>query len=167
MTTIHVERTANVRQLKEALRISPDDAQKTRIRAIIKLVEGATKTKVAEDLTIGRTSLIEWVKCYNDGGVKALVFSKGGRPLGDPKWSEDMFINLATEIDTGGYWSIPRMRQWLNEHYHVDIPEQTVWYRMDKLGYSYKSARPHPVKGDKERQETFKKGVSLRFWQKE
>ena len=50
------------------------------------------------------------------------------------------------------------MQEWIKEQYQKDIPEQTVWYRMDKLNYSYKGARPHPVQGDRERQETFKKG---------
>lgn len=166
MATIHVETTANVRELRKALRTSHDDAQKTRIRAIIKLVEGSTKTEVAHDLTIGRTSLIEWVKYYNNGGVDALIFSKGGRPEGNPKWDKEPFDALAQEIDKGGYWSIPRMQEWLKQKYKKDIPEQTVWYRMDTLGYSYKSARPHPVKGDRERQETFKKGASPRSWSK-
>lgn len=164
MAAIHVAATADARELREALRASHDDAQKTRIRAIIKLVEGAPKIKVAHDLTISRTSLIEWVKCYNDGGVDALVFSKGGRPEGNPKWEQEPFDALAKEIDKGGYWSIPRMREWLKEKHKKDIPEQTVWYRMDTLGYSYKSARPHPTQGSKERQETFKKGALHRSW---
>jgi transposase len=164
MTTIHVEGTATIHALKEALVQSSDSEQKTRIRAIIKIKEGATKTAVANEMVIGRTVLIEWVKRYNEGGVRALILSKGGRPLGNPKWSDDIFNALAHEIDKGGYWSIPRMMEWIKKQYKQNIPEQTVWYRMDQLKYSYKSARPHPVQGNKERQETFKKGASPRSW---
>lgn len=164
MATIHIETTAHVCELREALRTSRDDAQKTRIRAIIKLTEGGTKTAVAHDLTIGRTALIEWVKHYNKGGVDALIFSKGGRPEGNPKWDKEPFAALAKEIDKGGYWSIPRMQKWLKEHHHKDIPEQTVWYRMDQLKYSYKSSRPSPIGGDEEKRTAFKKGASRHSW---
>ena len=164
MATIHVESSATIESLKQALKASADAAHKTRIRAIIKLREGKTKVATAEELTIGRTVLIEWVKRYNAGGISALALSKGGRPEGNPKWDASVFVSLAKEIDKGGYWSIPRMQEWIQMQYQKDIPEQTVWYRMDQLGYSYKGARPHPVLGDRERQETFKKGVSLHSW---
>jgi len=50
------------------------------------------------------------------------------------------------------------MQDWLHTIKGADIPEQTVWYRMDKLKYSYKSGRPCPVQGDQKKQESFKKG---------
>jgi transposase len=115
---------------------------------------------------ISPTTLISWIVAYNNGGTDALKMSKGGRPEGNPKWNTSIFTDLAHKIDKGGYWSIPRMMEWIKTHTHKDIPEQTVWYRMDKLGYSYKGARPHPIKGDRERQDTFKKGVSPRSWKK-
>jgi transposase len=164
METIHVEGSATIKSLKKALKETTDAAHKTRIRAIIKLCEGNTKTAVATELIIGRTMLIEWVKRYNQGGVSALSLSKGGRPEGNPKWDKEPFTDLAKEIDRGGYWSIPRMQEWIKKQYKKDIPEQTVWYRMDQLGYSYKGARPHPVLGDRDRQETFKKGALNHSW---
>lgn len=164
METIHVEGSATILSLKQSLKKTADAAHKTRIRAIVKIYEGKTKTAVAAELIISRTMLIEWVKRYNQGGVKALSLSKGGRPEGNPKWDKEPFAALAKEIDKGGYWSIPRMQEWLKKEKKLDIPEQTIWYRMDQLNYSYKGARPHPILGDRERQETFKKGASLRSW---
>ena len=87
MAPIHVASTAKIEVLKDALKASSDQAHKTRIRAIIKLQEGKTKTAVANELMVGRTSLIEWVKRYNTGGIPALALSKGGRKEGNPKWS--------------------------------------------------------------------------------
>ena len=74
------------------------------------------------------------------------------------------FEELCKEIDKGGYWSIPKMQEWIEKHHHKAIPEQTVWYRMDQLSYSYKGARPHPVQGNKDKQEAFKKGALLPSW---
>lgn len=150
--------------LRSALAKSRDAAQKTRIRAIIHIKEGATRTATAERLMASRTSVISWIAAYEVGGVPALILSKGGRPEGNPKWDASVFEALAKEIDKGGYWSIPLMQVWLKTQYNKDIPEQTVWYRMDQLGYSHKGARPHPVQGNREAQEAFKRGVSLRSW---
>ena len=131
---------------------------------MLALKEGKTRTAVAKQLVVSRTSVISWVTLYNQGGTDALKLGAGGRPEGNPKWDAKPFEELAKEIDKGGYWSIPRMQEWLTEHHQKDIPEQTVWYRMDQLGYSYKSARPHPMQGNTERQEAFKKRGFLHSW---
>ena len=158
---IAVSRRDSVTTLRQKIKKFDNEAQKTRIRAIISLKEGATRVKVAKEFVVDTDSITSWVKAYNKGGVTALNMSRGGRPKGNPKWDTGIFDILAKEIDKGGYWSIPRMRQWIKAHYGKDIPEQTVWYRMDQLRYSYKSARPHPVQGNKEKQNAFKKGASL------
>jgi transposase len=153
-------------ELKQKLRTAHDEAFKNRIKAIALALEGKKRYEIVAQLAVDASRVTEWVKRYNDGGTAALIFSKGGRPEGNPKWDTSLFETLAKEIDKGGYWSIPRMQEWLKDQYKKDIPEQTVWYRMDRLGYSYKSARPHPVQGNKERQDTFKKGASSRSWKR-
>ncbi len=167
MATLTVVHHDTATELKEKLRTATDEAFKTRVKAVVLAIKGYPRYEIVERLTVDAKSVTTWVQRYNKGGTDALITSKGGRPEGNPKWGNNLFVNLATEIDKGGYWSIPRMQEWLKEHHNLDIPEQTVWYRMDKLNYSYKSARPHPIKGDKNRQETFKKGASLRSWQKD
>ena len=164
MATIQLRAHGSVDDLKRALKESADADQKTRIRAIINIKEGATKSATAQRFVVSRTSVIAWVNCYNTGGVRALLMSKGGRPEGNPTWDASIFESLAKEIDKGGYWSVPRMMDWIKTHKKRNVPEQTVWYRMDQLGYSYKSARPHPVQGNRESQEAFKKGASYRSW---
>jgi len=164
MVKINIKSRDSAQNLKCALTKSHDAAQKNRIRAIINIKEGATKTATAKQFVVSRTSVVSWVKAYNLGGVEALKTNYGGRPEGNPKWDVSIFNGLAKEIDKGGYWSIPRMQEWLKTKYKKYIPEQTVWYRMDQLNYSYKSSRPHPTQSNKEKQESFKKGVSFHFW---
>jgi transposase len=144
--------------LQKAVKQANDAEQKTRIRAIIRLKQGASKCAVAEEFLITRKSLYYWIEVYNEKGVSALKFSKGGRPEGNPKWDTSIFDKLVVEIDKQDkYWSIPLMQEWIKENYKEDIPENTVWYHMRNLNYSYKSSRPHPVKGDKKKQNSFKK----------
>lgn len=153
-----------VAELQAAVKQSRDEGQKTRIRAIIAAKAGASRNEIVALFSICDHTVTNWVQAYNEGGVEALRTDKGGRPKGTTRWEEDIFTDLAEEIDKGGYWSIPRMQAWISDRHDKDIPEQTVWYRMDKLNYSYKSARPHPVQGDMEKQASFKKGAWSRSW---
>lgn len=154
-------------ELLNTLKKSRDAGQKTRIRGIISIKKGKTRKEIAEELSVSHDTVGDWVKKYNEGGVDALKTNKGGHPFGGLKWGTDIFDNLTKEIERKkGYWSIPLMQKWIAEHEKVDIPEITVWYRMDKLKYSYKSSRPHPYKGDKEKQDSFKKGALLKIFRR-
>ncbi len=158
--TIPVAPHATNSELRQALKHA-DEAQKTRIRVIINIQDGLARIDIARSFSITQNSITNWVKRYNAGGSDALATNKGGRPEGNPKWDTSIFDELVKEINkTKKYWSIPLMMNWIKEHYKLAIPEQTVWYHMDARNMSYKSARPHPHLGDKERQEAFKKGVS-------
>jgi transposase len=144
---------------------SKDEGEKLRLRAIINLKKGKGVEQVGEELLISRRSISTWVKKYNDKGLGALKTNLGGRSEGNPKWDITIFDKLTEMIKTnGGYWSIPKMQDWIKENYAKLIPEQTVWYHLDKLGFSYKSSRPHPYKGNKTKQESFKKRASQKSW---
>jgi len=164
MSHIIIKNHDTVEDLKVKLKDHPDEAYKTRVKAILLAMKGKKRFEIVEQLTVDAKSVTTWIARYNEGGTAALVSNKGGRPEGNPKWDNDIFKELAKEIDKGGYWSVPRMQEWLKKHHKKDIPEQTVWYRIDQLNYSYKGARPHPVQGSKERQEAFKKGALFNSW---
>src|SRR3989344_7928129 len=150
--------------LREKLRHAHDEAYKTRLKAILSAMQGKKRYEISEQLTVDEKSVTTWVQKYNKKGTDGLVSNLGGRPEGNPKWDGDIFDDLAKEIDKGGYWSITRMQDWLITNKKKAIPEQTVWYRMDQLNYSYKGARPHPTQGNKEKQEAFKKGALRHSW---
>lgn len=141
---------------------SNDDGLKLKLRALINLKKGKAVKDVAEELVVSRQSLSQWQRRYNTGGIAGLATNKGGRPEGNPTWDTSIFTALTTHIkEAGGYWSVPLMQQWIEKQYVKTIPLQTIWYHLCLLEFSYKSARPHPYKGDKERQEAFKKGALL------
>ena len=151
----------SIDDLRRVVKTVDDEAQKTRIRSIIELREGATRREAAKRTVVDSDTITNWIKAYNRGGVAALKMSRGGRPKGNPKWDPTIFEALAREIDKGeGYWSVPRMVAWIRERYGKAIPESTVWYHVRHLDYSYKSARPHPAKGDPAQHQAFKKGGS-------
>lgn len=157
--------THTLAELIEAKNKSSDLGQQLRLRAIINIKKGKLVKQVSEELLVSRRSVGTWQNTYNKKGIEGLLTNKGGRPEGNPKWDMVIFKNLGSVIKTkGGYWSIPTMQEWIKETYKKVIPEQTVWYHLDKLGFSYKSSRPHPYKGNKERQESFKKGALQKTW---
>lgn len=164
MSHITIKEHDTVEALREKLRKASDEAYKTRLKAILLAKKGKKRFEIVEQLTVDPKSVTTWLARYNTGGTALLVSNKGGRPEGNPKWDAALFQALAGEITKGGYWSIPRMQEWLTKHHAVNIPEQTVWYRMDQLNYSYKSARPHPMQGNREKQDRFKKGASFHSW---
>lgn len=147
-----------------AVKKTRDLGEKNRLKAILLRKQGKTPQEIAESLVVTDRSVTGWIIRYNKEGSAGLASRQGGRPEGNPKWDAEIFDDLAKEIDKGGYWSIPRMQEWLRENKKKTIPEQTVWYRMDQLNYSYKSSRPHPTQGNKDKQEAFKKGASLHSW---
>lgn len=157
----------SVQTLRRAVVASADEAQKTRLRGIIRIKEGASRAMVARDFVVDSDTVTNWIKEYNASGIVALAMSKGGRPLGNPKWDTAIFDALTREIDKGGrYWSVPLMQEWIKETYKKEIPENTVWYHVRDLNYSFKSARPHPSQGNTEAQDAFKKGALHPFSRK-
>lgn len=165
MNTCTLASRHTLAELFEVKNKSSDDGQKLRLRAIINIKKGKLIRQVSEEFLVSRRSVSSWVGKYNEKGIDGLATDKGGRPEGNPKWDAEIWKMLGEHLKTtGGYWSIPKMQEWIFSTYKETIPEQTVWYHLDKLGFSYKSARPHPYKGDKERQESFKKRVSLKRW---
>lgn len=162
--TLNVVAHESLSVLRAAVRKTSDAAWKQRLKAVLKAREGKKRKEIAEELLASERSVGAWIGAYNDGGVGELKTKPSGRKHGPQRWQNLIFDDLAREIDKGGYWSVPKMQEWLANHHAVTIPEQTVWYRMDQLNYSYKSARPHPVQGNKAKQDAFKKGASLRSW---
>lgn len=158
-TPIALKKRHTIEELREIIKKCPDQGQKHRIRSIINSKKGKTRAEVAEILACSRDSVTNWIKTYNAKGIDGLQSNMGGRKEGNPRWNSEIFESLTKEIDRQKqYWSVPLMQKWIWENKKEEIPGQTVWYHMRDLQYSYKSARPHPKKGDREAQATFKKG---------
>ena len=156
---IEITRSDTINDLKLTIKQSRDDAQKTRIRAIIRIKEGADREAIASEFVVDKGTVVNWVKAYNNGGTDSLKMSKGGRSEGNPTWDTEIFKKLLEHVEnTKQYWSIPLMIKWIKDTYKEEIPYNTVWYNVTHSKFSYKSARPHPHLGSIEQQELFKKG---------
>jgi transposase len=146
-------------KLQSLLKQNKDELMKTRIKILLLVKKDLSRIEIAERLSVNLDTITDVVKRYNQNGLESLKTNKGGRPNGNPVWDNKIFDKLIVEIDKQDkYWSIPKMQEWIVENFQVNIPEQTVWYRMNKMNnFSYKSSRPHPYLGNKEKQDVFKK----------
>jgi transposase len=152
--------TIDIPTLKNHLHTINSQSERVRVRAIIKIGQQKQIQDIAEELMVSRRSISTWNKRFTEKGISGLQDNSGGRKEGNPKWNQEIFKSLAVEIEKQDrYWSIPLMVEWIKVHHKKTIPEQTIWYQLDKRGYSYKSSRPHPYLGNKEKQESFKKGA--------
>lgn len=148
--------------LREEIKKTKDEKYRTRLKAIVLVKNGKTRNETATTLIVSLKSVTGWIKTYNESGYTGLRSKKTGRPKGKVAWDSTIFKKLAKEIDKSTqYWSIPLMREWIRKEENKDIPESTLWYRITQIGYSNKSSRPYPYKGDKKKQEEFKKGALL------
>jgi transposase len=156
---ILLQDTHTSEQLKTLLSKSKDELTKTRIKILLLVKKGLLRKDIVERLSVNIDTITDVIKRYNLHGEKSLQINKGGRPEGNPVWDNTIFVKLIEKIDKQDqYWSIPKMKKWITDNHTEEIPEQTIWYRMFKMNrFSFKSARPHPYKGNKEKQDVFKK----------
>lgn len=159
---IQITRSISLVEIKKEIRTTADEAYKTRLRAVLSFYKGNSQKHIEETMILSRRALHNWIVLYNAFGIESLKTNVGGRPKGKTKWDSAPFERLAKAIDSHDrYWSTPLMMKWLEENEKITVPQSTVWYRMIQIGYSNKSSRPFPYKGDSEKQEAFKKGVCL------
>lgn len=119
--------------------------------------------EIQKVLLISRHVYYTWIHKYNNGGMQALKQHNSGRKDGDPKYDDKIFAEVFEKLDLmQEYWSIPKMQKLVLELHEIHVPYETMRMRVKRAGYSYKSNRPSPYKGDEELQEEFKKTASRR-----
>ena len=149
-------------ELKKEIKRTEPNRYKIRLQTILLSMQRTFYKDILKTLSISSRSYYSWIYRYNKGGLKSLKhYSKGGRPKGSSKYNSQIFIKLFKELDTmQEYWSIIKMQKFIYDTHSVSIPNETLRKIVKRAGYSYKSNRPSPYKGDKEKQETFKKTLS-------
>jgi len=159
---ITLNRQHTTEELDHEIRRTRDGRYRLRLQAIVLVMEGLNAQTITERLKIGRDTFFRWVKWYNEKGLDGIKeVSKGGRPDGNPKWDDAIFEALFAKLDVmEEFFSVPKMAAWIESEYGVNIPERTIHARLKVGGYSFKSSRPNPYKGDHDLQAGFKKTES-------
>ena len=145
-----------IEELKKEIRKTKDGRYLLRVQCILLRKEGMKPGEI-EELLISRNTYSKWIKRYNEKGLEGLKTKKpSGRKR---KWDRELFKELFEELDKNNrWWNVKRMQEFIKNKHNIEIPEDTVRKIVKKAGYySWKTSRLSPYKGDKEKQEEFKK----------
>lgn len=148
-------------ELVRELKRTKDGRYRLRLQVILLVLKRYTSDQIHAQLLVSKHALFKWVRWYNQRGLEGIRdVSKGGRVEGNPLWDDSVFEALFAKLDQmEEYWSVPKMASWIQEEYKITIPERTIHHRLKVGGYSFKSSRPNPYKGDPNLQAAFKKTV--------
>lgn len=146
-------------ELEKELKTTRDGRYRLRLQTLLLVHDKLSGAVIAKQLMIQRETLFKWVKWYNEKGLEGIRnVSSGGRPEGNPKWDDSIFEALFAKLDLmEEYFSVPKMQSWIEDTYEIVIPENTIHNRLKAGGYTFKSSRPNPYKGDPNLQAAFKK----------
>jgi len=156
MKSIELKNHNSIEELRRELRYAKDGRYSLRLQCIILKKEGRKPKEIQEILLISRVTYGKWIRQYNEEGLDGL---RSKKPTGrKEKWDNNLFKELFEELDKNkGFWTIKKMQKFIEEKHNVKIPEESIRRRLHKYGYSWKTSRPSPYKGDKGKQEEFKK----------
>lgn len=144
-------------ELIDRIRREKDSSIRDKYRAFLWILEGKKRAEIARCLGVSRTSIQQWVKRYNTQGESGLhrKAGQGRKPIITP----DKVEKIKEWVSEGeGVWTLKRMSLMLSEEEGISVTQQAIWYRLHESRWSWKTGRPTNPKGDKDAQESFKKG---------
>jgi len=166
MKAIKVQNHDSENELLQEIRKSNNGRYQHRLRTILLAKRGLIAKAIQAELLISSATYCKWLKNYNKHGKDILKQHNSGRKNGNPKYDAKIFKEVFEKLDLmEEYWSIPKMQKLVLELHNVKVPDETMRMRVKRAGYSYKSNRPSPYKGDEELQEEFKK-MESQMWLK-
>jgi len=156
MKRLEVKNLHTIEELKREIRKTKDGRYSLRLRCVLLKKEGKSTKEIQESLLVSRDFIARWIRRYNEKGLEALKYRHTGGKR--EVWSIKYFKELFEELDKNkGVWTIAKMQEFIERIHNVKIPKESIRRKLHKYKYSWKTSRPSPYKGDKEKQEEFKK----------
>jgi transposase len=150
---MHVEAHDTIEVLQKAAKAQSDGRVRDRVRAVILAKKGLTAKETAADLGASPRAVQDWVRWYNQGGLKNLPDSP--RPGSPRKCSRDLFAAVKERIIAG---PTPEdavctlrgrdVQRILKESFNVVQELSTTYKLMHELGLEPLRPRPRHVKND-------------------
>lgn len=156
----------SVEELKEKYRDSKCKVESRRIQVVWWLAEGKSRKEVVELSGYSKRQLIAIINRYKEGGLKELR-DKRGEGKGAKKLLSDEEMLLFGQIvrkdyEKGVIWNGKKVVEWVKEELGKEIYVSRGYEMLGAIGFSVQRVRPRHVKGDKEKQEGFKKNLLRR-----
>jgi transposase len=112
-------------------------------------------TAVAKIYSISRTTLMSWIRNFENESIQGLRIKPGRGPKS--KVSPEVKEDARAMIKSNPNITIDHLRLKIIEKYDINIGRSTVHRLMKSLSFSYITPRPRHYKSDKDLQEVFKK----------
>lgn len=142
-----------INELRRAHRSTKDKRAADRIKAIYSLAVGYSAKEIADILMIDDETLRNYVKRYQEGGVKALLANnhKGsGAHLSEMELKE-----LELHVKSNNYLSVDGIVDYVYKTYGIKYSVSGMTQLLHRLGFVYKKAKIIPGKADAEKQEAY------------
>ena len=134
---------------------------KMRLLALAHFQDGHSRTQIAQFLKVSRTSVNKWVNIYLSEGLEGLKEKpRTGRPpflSAKQKIQLTEFIKEKAESDEGGRLIGADIHAYIEREFNKTYHPDSIYYLLNKLGFSWITSRSRHPKQNKEAQQHFKK----------
>ena len=140
-----------------------DASQVRRLLALALVLEGRSRTEAAEQSSMQRQTLRDWVHRYNAAGVEGLKSRKS--PGATPSLTAAQMTELKTMVVKGPDPAVHKVVRWrcrdlraeVARRFAVEVHESTIGKWLHQLGLTRLQPRPCHPKKVAEAEATFKK----------
>ncbi len=150
--------------LKELIRKEKNGRMRVRLMVVEAVLRQKNKTKVAKDYSLSRTSVNQWMKRYNEGGVAALFEKpRTGRPAFITEKQREQFAQYVRDNSIkpdGGRLMGKDCIDYIQREFGVEYKQANIYKLLKSLNFSWVSSRSKHPKQDLAAQEDFKKNCS-------
>jgi transposase len=134
---------------------------KMRLLALAHFQDGHSRTQIAQFLKVSRTSVNKWVNSYLSEGLEGLKEKpRTGRPAFlsvKQKIQLTEFIKEKAKNDEGGRLIGADIHAYIKREFNKTYHPDSIYYLLNKLGFSWITSRSRHPRQDKEAQKHFKK----------
>jgi len=163
---LKVEVKESIEELKERYRKSKCKVESRRIQVVMWLGEGKSRKEVIELSGYNRVEVVKIIKRYNEGGIKELRDKRQEGKGAERLISDEEMLLFAQVVrrdyEEGILWNGKKVVGWVKEELGKELYVSRGYEMLGAIGFSVQRVRPRHVKGDKEKQEGFKKNFLRR-----
>ena len=152
---MHVVEYDTIQELQAAVKRERDGRVRDRIRGVVLARQGRTAKEVAADLGVSPRAVQDWVRWYNEGGLKKLPDDpRSGQPRKCPRTQFEAIKARILEgpkpEDKSCTLRGPEIRRMLAREFKVVMELSATYTLLHELGLSPLRPRPRHVKNDPE-----------------
>jgi len=143
-------------ELQQRIDKEKDASVKDKYRALLWILQGKQRIKIAKLLGVSTSIIYKWVKRYNSEGESGLRRQKGqGRKRIITLDKVEKLKEWVKQEE--GIWTLNKMSYRLLSEEGISVTPQAIWYRLRESRWSWKTGRIRNPRANEEEQDAFKK----------